>query len=41
MNLSFSLHFKQVTMSDQVVIEGQEVTMSVRISGQPKPLLYW
>ncbi|XP_037344276.2 striated muscle-specific serine/threonine-protein kinase isoform X2 [Pungitius pungitius] len=30
-----------VTMSDQVVIEGQEVTMSVRISGQPKPLLYW
>ncbi|KAM8855604.1 striated muscle preferentially expressed protein kinase isoform 2-T2 [Spinachia spinachia] len=30
-----------VTMSDQVVIEGQEVTMFVRISGQPKPLLYW
>ncbi|KAJ8012453.1 hypothetical protein DPEC_G00042940 [Dallia pectoralis] len=31
----------QVTMSDQAVIEGQEVTMSVRISGQPKPMLYW
>ncbi|XP_056244779.1 striated muscle preferentially expressed protein kinase isoform X1 [Seriola aureovittata] len=30
-----------VTMSDQAVIEGQEVTMSVRISGQPKPMLYW
>uniref|UniRef100_A0A8C3A7E3 Ig-like domain-containing protein n=1 Tax=Cyclopterus lumpus TaxID=8103 RepID=A0A8C3A7E3_CYCLU len=26
---------------DQAVIEGQEVTMSVRISGQPKPMLYW
>ncbi|XP_044073360.1 striated muscle preferentially expressed protein kinase isoform X2 [Siniperca chuatsi] len=30
-----------VTMSDQAVIEGQEVTMSVQISGQPKPMLYW
>ncbi|XP_065818245.1 striated muscle preferentially expressed protein kinase [Labrus bergylta] len=30
-----------VTMSDQAVIEGQEVTMSVRASGQPKPMLYW
>ncbi|CAF98980.1 unnamed protein product, partial [Tetraodon nigroviridis] len=30
-----------VTMSDQSVVEGQEVTMSVRISGQPKPMLYW
>ncbi|XP_068602864.1 striated muscle preferentially expressed protein kinase [Brachionichthys hirsutus] len=29
------------TVSDQAVIEGQEVTMSVRISGQPKPMLYW
>ncbi|XP_059895407.1 striated muscle preferentially expressed protein kinase isoform X2 [Gadus macrocephalus] len=29
------------TMSDQAVIEGQEVTLSVRISGQPKPMLYW
>uniref|UniRef100_A0A3Q3EP44 Ig-like domain-containing protein n=1 Tax=Labrus bergylta TaxID=56723 RepID=A0A3Q3EP44_9LABR len=28
-------------MSDQAVIEGQEVTMSVRASGQPKPMLYW
>ncbi|CAL8240298.1 unnamed protein product [Merluccius merluccius] len=30
-----------VTISDQAVVEGQEVTMSVRISGQPKPMLYW
>ncbi|XP_026150881.1 striated muscle preferentially expressed protein kinase isoform X2 [Mastacembelus armatus] len=30
-----------VTMSDQAVTEGQEVTMFVRISGQPKPMLYW
>eukprot|EP00066_Takifugu_rubripes_P021290 XP_011610556.1 PREDICTED: striated muscle preferentially expressed protein kinase [Takifugu rubripes] len=30
-----------VTVRDQSVIEGQEVTMSVRISGQPKPMLYW
>ncbi|KAF7654307.1 hypothetical protein LDENG_00071770 [Lucifuga dentata] len=30
-----------VTMNDQAIIEGQEVTMSVRISGQPKPMLYW
>ncbi|KAM4609475.1 striated muscle preferentially expressed protein kinase [Polymixia lowei] len=29
------------TISDQAVIEGHEVTMSVRISGQPKPMLYW
>nr|XP_046260752.1 striated muscle preferentially expressed protein kinase [Scatophagus argus] len=29
------------TMSDQAVIEGQEVTMSVRVTGQPKPMLYW
>lgn len=38
--LTACLHF-QVTASDQAVIEGQEVTMSVRISGQPKPMLYW
>lgn len=31
----------QATVSDQSVVEGQEVTMSVRVSGQPKPLLYW
>ncbi|XP_041662707.1 striated muscle preferentially expressed protein kinase [Cheilinus undulatus] len=30
-----------VTMSNQAVIEGQEVTMSVKISGEPKPMLYW
>ncbi|XP_032423252.1 striated muscle preferentially expressed protein kinase isoform X1 [Xiphophorus hellerii] len=29
------------TMADQSVSEGQEVTMSVRIAGQPKPMLYW
>ncbi|XP_071198207.1 striated muscle preferentially expressed protein kinase-like [Salvelinus alpinus] len=31
----------QVTMNDQAVIEGQEVTMSVRLNGQPKPMVYW
>ncbi|XP_026127118.1 striated muscle preferentially expressed protein kinase-like isoform X3 [Carassius auratus] len=31
----------QVVIGDQTVIEGQEVTMSVRVSGQPKPMLYW
>ncbi|MEQ2309261.1 hypothetical protein AMECASPLE_036776 [Ameca splendens] len=29
------------TMTNQAVTEGQEVTMSVRITGQPKPMLYW
>ncbi|KAM6986598.1 striated muscle preferentially expressed protein kinase [Aplochiton taeniatus] len=29
------------TMNDQAVNEGQEVTISIRISGQPKPMLYW
>uniref|UniRef100_A0A3B3YGM4 Ig-like domain-containing protein n=1 Tax=Poecilia mexicana TaxID=48701 RepID=A0A3B3YGM4_9TELE len=28
-------------MADQSVTEGQEVTMSVRVAGQPKPILYW
>ncbi|XP_062862335.1 striated muscle preferentially expressed protein kinase isoform X3 [Trichomycterus rosablanca] len=31
----------QVTIADQAVTEGQEVIMSVRVSGQPKPILYW
>ncbi|XP_016301085.1 striated muscle-specific serine/threonine-protein kinase-like [Sinocyclocheilus anshuiensis] len=31
----------QVVIGDQTVIEGQEVKMSVRVSGQPKPMLYW
>uniref|UniRef100_A0AAY4BM16 non-specific serine/threonine protein kinase n=1 Tax=Denticeps clupeoides TaxID=299321 RepID=A0AAY4BM16_9TELE len=31
----------QATLSDQIIMEGQEVTMSVRMSGQPKPMLYW
>ncbi|MBN3297320.1 SPEG kinase, partial [Amia calva] len=39
-------HFKEppsfeVYLSDQTVIEGQDVTMSVRIHGEPKPLIYW
>uniref|UniRef100_A0AAV2K191 Ig-like domain-containing protein n=1 Tax=Knipowitschia caucasica TaxID=637954 RepID=A0AAV2K191_KNICA len=29
------------TMSDQSVVEGREVSFSVRVSGQPKPMLYW
>ncbi|XP_052004330.1 striated muscle preferentially expressed protein kinase-like [Xyrauchen texanus] len=31
----------QAVLGDQTVIEGQEVTMSVRAIGQPKPMLYW
>lgn len=31
----------QAILGDQTVVEGQEVTMSVRMSGQPKPMLYW
>ncbi|XP_066542039.1 striated muscle preferentially expressed protein kinase-like [Hoplias malabaricus] len=31
----------QATLGDLTVVEGQEVTMSVRMSGQPKPMLYW
>ncbi|XP_048835461.1 striated muscle preferentially expressed protein kinase-like isoform X2 [Brienomyrus brachyistius] len=31
----------QVALTNQVVTEGQEVTMSVRIHGQPKPMIYW
>ncbi|XP_051998795.1 striated muscle preferentially expressed protein kinase-like [Xyrauchen texanus] len=31
----------QAVLGDQTVIEGQEVTLSVRASGQPKPMLYW
>ncbi|XP_026073372.1 striated muscle preferentially expressed protein kinase-like isoform X1 [Carassius auratus] len=31
----------QVVIGDQSVTEGQEVKMSVRVSGQPKPMLYW
>ncbi|XP_042558874.1 striated muscle preferentially expressed protein kinase isoform X2 [Clupea harengus] len=31
----------QVTLGDQAVAEGQEVTMSVHVCGQPKPMVYW
>ncbi|MFT7807944.1 striated muscle preferentially expressed protein kinase isoform X2 [Arapaima gigas] len=31
----------QVTLKDQMVTEGQQVTMSVRTRGQPKPIVYW
>ncbi|XP_048090328.1 striated muscle preferentially expressed protein kinase isoform X5 [Alosa alosa] len=31
----------QVTSGDQAVVEGQEVTMSVHVCGQPKPMVYW
>nr|XP_055071471.1 striated muscle preferentially expressed protein kinase isoform X3 [Misgurnus anguillicaudatus] len=31
----------QAVFGDQTVTEGQEVTMSVRVGGQPKPILYW
>ncbi|CAB1327736.1 unnamed protein product [Coregonus sp. 'balchen'] len=31
----------QVALNDQVVTEGQEVTMSVRVRGHPQPMVYW
>ncbi|XP_062384604.1 striated muscle preferentially expressed protein kinase [Sardina pilchardus] len=31
----------QVTSGDQTVVEGHEVTMSVHVCGQPKPMVYW
>uniref|UniRef100_A0A3Q3D3Z3 Ig-like domain-containing protein n=1 Tax=Hippocampus comes TaxID=109280 RepID=A0A3Q3D3Z3_HIPCM len=41
-----SVHFKeppsfQVGPCDQAVIEGQDVVISVKVTGQPKPLIYW
>lgn len=38
---SIKYFYFQVTVGDQTVIEGQEVIMSVRVTGQPKPMLYW
>lgn len=32
---------EQVTSADLAVVEGQEVTMSVLVCGQPKPMVYW
>ncbi|XP_067116591.1 striated muscle preferentially expressed protein kinase isoform X2 [Osmerus mordax] len=31
----------QVSLTNQVVTEGQEVTMTVKVRGQPKPVIYW
>lgn len=31
----------QVTLKDQVVTEGDDITMRVHVQGQPKPLIYW
>ncbi|KFQ42697.1 Striated muscle-specific serine/threonine-protein kinase, partial [Nestor notabilis] len=31
----------QVPLSDQSVLEGQDVSMSVRVHGEPKPIIYW
>ncbi|KFP65404.1 Striated muscle-specific serine/threonine-protein kinase, partial [Cariama cristata] len=31
----------QVSLSDQSVLEGQDVSMSVRVRGEPKPIIYW
>nr|XP_033803021.1 striated muscle preferentially expressed protein kinase isoform X2 [Geotrypetes seraphini] len=31
----------EVTLSDQSVLEGEDVTMSVRIKSDPKPIVYW
>ncbi|KFP40309.1 Striated muscle-specific serine/threonine-protein kinase, partial [Chlamydotis macqueenii] len=30
----------QVALSDQSVLEGQDVSMSVRVRGEPKPIIY-
>nr|XP_014343773.1 PREDICTED: striated muscle preferentially expressed protein kinase isoform X2 [Latimeria chalumnae] len=39
-------HFKapptlEVSLCDQSVTEGQDVTLSVRVQGEPKPMIYW
>uniref|UniRef100_A0A8C5U5F2 Ig-like domain-containing protein n=1 Tax=Malurus cyaneus samueli TaxID=2593467 RepID=A0A8C5U5F2_9PASS len=31
----------EVSLSDQSVLEGQDVSMSVRVRGDPKPIIYW
>ncbi|KAM8806948.1 striated muscle preferentially expressed protein kinase [Eudromia elegans] len=31
----------EVALSDQSVLEGQDVSMSVRVRGEPKPIIYW
>ncbi|KFQ33292.1 Striated muscle-specific serine/threonine-protein kinase, partial [Mesitornis unicolor] len=31
----------QVALLDQSVLEGQDVSMSVRVRGEPKPIIYW
>ncbi|XP_051913614.1 striated muscle preferentially expressed protein kinase isoform X3 [Hippocampus zosterae] len=41
-----NVHFKeppsfQVGPCDQAVIEGQDVVISVKVTGQPKPMIYW
>ncbi|KAG8004491.1 Striated muscle preferentially expressed protein kinase, partial [Nibea albiflora] len=43
---SKSVHFKeppsfQVAPCDQTVTEGQDVVISAKVSGQPKPMVYW
>ncbi|XP_028940853.1 striated muscle preferentially expressed protein kinase, partial [Antrostomus carolinensis] len=30
-----------MSLSDQSVLEGQDVSMSVRVRGEPKPIIYW
>ncbi|XP_019378377.1 PREDICTED: striated muscle preferentially expressed protein kinase [Gavialis gangeticus] len=31
----------ETTLSDQAVLEGQDISMSVRVRGEPKPIIYW
>ncbi|NXL56022.1 SPEG kinase, partial [Chordeiles acutipennis] len=31
----------EMSLSDQSVLEGQDVSMSVRVRGEPKPIIYW
>ncbi|XP_067890786.1 striated muscle preferentially expressed protein kinase [Heterodontus francisci] len=39
-------HFKappsfEVPLSDQVAVEGQNISLTVRVVGEPKPIIYW
>uniref|UniRef100_A0A803U1S2 Ig-like domain-containing protein n=1 Tax=Anolis carolinensis TaxID=28377 RepID=A0A803U1S2_ANOCA len=31
----------EVTLSDQVVLEGQDVVLRIRVKGEPKPIVHW
>uniref|UniRef100_A0A674J2I3 Ig-like domain-containing protein n=1 Tax=Terrapene triunguis TaxID=2587831 RepID=A0A674J2I3_9SAUR len=31
----------ELALCDQSVLEGQDVSMSIRVRGEPKPIIYW